>query len=1168
MTSAHDASLVMPQRLAILRTQFQHVHVWSGVQQHKELIQTWDDDDIHSVAARVYQNTQKQYQTDALILGFQSEASFLLTTFLMNSDLFKQCVTYLLEKCIKDLKKDNPEGAIGSKAAKTLGQLGIKDSRIIQAVRNLLADSNKTVRGNAIIALGQLGAIDTNVIQDLRNLLGDSDWHVRSHAAEVLGNLGVKDVDVIQDLRNLLTDSDDVHSAAAKHFRQLGIKNNDVTQTMRNGCTDIIKSARINAAKALGQLGVKDNDVIQVMRNGLSDANIYARIDAASALGELGVKYQSVIHDLLHWVKDKKNNERDTAALVLAQLGAKDADVIQALRNLLTDSNKTFRIVAAIALSILNIKDPDVIQTVRNLLNDSDVYVRRSAIHALISLGIKDVEFIKTIRNFLNDSDYRIRIAAIFAVCQLGLKDSDTIKALKHLLKDPDDFVRHAAAVVLGKAGVKDPDVMHDLRNLLKDSDNTVCSAAVKSLGQLGAIDTDVIQDFQNLLKNSKNSARIIAIKALDKLSIKDSDAIQAVRHLLKDSDVFIRSNAAKTLGQLGIKNADVIQDLQNLLKDSNTFVRIAAVKALDQLGIKSPGVIQAAQSQLENTKNFLVHSSVAIALAQLDVHDSDVIQTLQNSLKDSNWDCDVSLNIIKVLKYFQALSLDACIGMLQKEVRVEIIREVYISFLRNNLEDYVPHLKTNAHPELPFLFVAALYFQGASLVQKNGQLYLGETLLDFDEEMIQNILIAKNHFIERMSAYSESIHSMSIAINAPRTTSIFSAEFLSSDLPADESSQMEQRIRQIEKSIHTLLYRVDGLKQDVVVIRSELNRIQQQMASDWENVQAIFSTEEVAYIKTFKQQLVQMYIVASVATSGDIQVCLTGTTGNVVTVLDVIAGLVPWGGGAVQMMSYLMQSIGEQVKQNRMERVMRLGSTPEEVANIAKNLGQRLLHCLEIEHYARDGRINSLFNNFKKIFGCYADIGFYGALFEAFTESGIVGVMTNRIAEAMTPPEIEERASYDAQLLLSAIMEKSVPHTQENQIDLDRLFLYSAPLLTVIDRMFIRMVTQYCDKHGYNITNISNVKYKTKFCAKLAEVCHQKASDTVMHIEDESIRNDFIENIAIACNQQNLLFLSKNSTSWGIFRPKNISIKLSINKKILEPESTLIEEIYIRALR
>ncbi len=600
----------------------------------------------------------------------------------------------------------------------------------------------------------------------------------------------------------------------------------------------------------------------------------------------------------------------------------------------------------------------------------------------------------------------------------------------------------------------------------------------------------------------------------------------------MKDSDNYVRRAAASALGQLGVKDPAIIQDLRNLLKDSDNYVRRAAASALGQLGVKDPAIIQ----------------------------------DLRNLLKDSEW--HVRSAAIKALNRLNALTVDTCIEILGNETEAENIVEIYLALLRINPEEYVPFLATNLHPDLLYFFMSTLYFQGAVMFQKEGQLFLNETLLDFNVEMIQRIHSAKVWFTEGMSEYSESIQSMSLPIGVSQITYVLTEDFLTTNLPIDELSESQRWKAMVDSSFSVLFHRIDDLNQDVAHIKEALNQIKQQMETEWENVKATLSREDGAYINQFKQQLVQMYIVANVALSGDVQMRLTGTAGTVVTVLDVIAGLVPWGGGAVQMLSYLTQAIAEKIKQNRIERVLRLGGTPEEVAKIATILGQRLLHCLEIEHFSRNGRMNRLFNSLGNLVGSYAATGLYGALFEAFTESGVVDSMVSAIVETMTLPDIEERASQDAQLLLSAIMEEGVPHNQDSRIDIDRLFLYSAPLLTVIDRIFIRIVGQYCDKHGYDVVNISKVKHRTQFCAEFAEVCHKRGSATAVCIEDLVRRNDFIENVATECNRRNILYRSKELNVWSFLGKKNLSMTLSINKKILEPESAIIEEIYTRALK
>ena len=1015
LTLRHNNSISMPQRLSELRTRFQHLHLWQGVQQTEALMRTWHKDDTDSVAAKTYQNIQQQYQTDALALGFGTKPAVSLPTFMMKMPVYRQSVVDLLEKCEDISKNVRVTKALG------LGYLGVKDPAIIQdLLQDLLRNENWSVRLNATRALGQLGVKDPAIIQDLRDLLKDKEWPVRKEAAIALGELRVKDPVIIQDLRDLLKDKEwPVHSYAVL---------------------------------ALAKSGVKDPDIIQYLRDLLKDKDACVSGYAAHTLGQLGAKAPAIIQDLRYLLKDKEVFVRGAAAHALGQLGVKDPAIIQDLRYLLKNKDEYVRRDAAHALGQLGVKDPAIIQDLRYLLKDKEEFVRKEAAIALGELRAKDPAIIQDLRYLLKDKEWPVRCDAAVALGQLGVKDPAIIQDLRYLLKDKEEFVRRDAAVALGQLGVKDPAIIQDLRYLLKDEDRFVRRDAAVALGQLG---------------------------------VKDPATIQDLRYLLKDKEEFVRRNAAHVLGQLGVKDPAIIQDLQDLSHDKEKSVRGASIEAL---------------------------------------------------------------------KYLNALTLEMCLELLKIETTAKIYIEIYIALLRIKPEHYAPFLANNTHPDLVYLFISALYFQGAVLVQKEGQLFLNDTLLTADPGMIQSLYSAAEWFTDAMNEYSESIQSMRLPIEAPSITSVLTEDFLTIDLPIDELSELQQWKATIEPSFSILSYRVAIMEQDITLIKKELDRIGQKMESDWERAQEALTGEDVAYIKTFKKHLVQMYIIATVAASGEVQTTLTATTSSVVTVLDTIAGLVPWGGEAVEILSSLIQTIDLKIKQKRMERITHLGDTPEEVAKMATILGQRLLHCLEIEHYVQDGRIARLFNTLSVLTQKYQD-GFYNTLFSVLTQNKTETTLSS-------PSDMEIRAKNDAQLLLSAIMEKDVPHVQENQVDIDCLFLYSAPLLTVIEQIFDRMKTQYCNKHRYKLADIE-IKRKAEFCAAVANQCQEQAHNAAAHIEDAAKRAVFIEKLATEFNShRNPLYQSKALNTWSVFGK---TTTLSINKDILDPK--IMAATYTNAL-
>jgi len=168
-------------------------------------------------------------------------------------DLLLPLVSDVLVEFTKDSEWYICRNAIGA-----LGNLGIKDKKVISRLIELTRDGNEFVRESAARSLGQLGIKDKRVISRLIELTRDGNEFVRESAARSLGQLGIKDKEVIDALIELTKSS-----------------NNEYI--------------RRNAAEALGQLGIKDKEVIDALIKLTEDSEWFVCESAAKALGKLGV---------------------------------------------------------------------------------------------------------------------------------------------------------------------------------------------------------------------------------------------------------------------------------------------------------------------------------------------------------------------------------------------------------------------------------------------------------------------------------------------------------------------------------------------------------------------------------------------------------------------------------------------------------------------------------------------------------------------------------------------------------------------------------------------------------------------------------------------------------------------------------------------------------------
>jgi HEAT repeat protein len=160
-------------------------------------------------------------------------------------------------------------------AAYLLGQA--KNPRAIQPLIEALADFDKSVREQAMLALSTIGKA---AIEPLAEAMKEPRWETRYRAAEALGKIA--DEKALQPLIQGLRDNRD-------HVRYM-------------------------AAKGLHDLG--DSDAVEPLIILLKDENVYVRLMAVHALGALGGRnVKNALNHALESEQDEKVRAAMTAAM-------------------------------------------------------------------------------------------------------------------------------------------------------------------------------------------------------------------------------------------------------------------------------------------------------------------------------------------------------------------------------------------------------------------------------------------------------------------------------------------------------------------------------------------------------------------------------------------------------------------------------------------------------------------------------------------------------------------------------------------------------------------------------------------------------------------------------------------------------------------------------------
>lgn len=160
-------------------------------------------------------------------------------------------------------------------AAYLLGQA--KNPRAIQPLIEALADFDKSVREQAMLALSTIGKA---AIEPLAEAMKEPRWETRYRAAEALGKIA--DQKAVQPLIRGLRDNRD-------HVRYM-------------------------AAKGLHELG--DSDAVEPLIILLKDENVYVRLMAVHALGAMGGrKVTAALNKAIESEQDEKVKAAMTAVL-------------------------------------------------------------------------------------------------------------------------------------------------------------------------------------------------------------------------------------------------------------------------------------------------------------------------------------------------------------------------------------------------------------------------------------------------------------------------------------------------------------------------------------------------------------------------------------------------------------------------------------------------------------------------------------------------------------------------------------------------------------------------------------------------------------------------------------------------------------------------------------
>lgn len=361
---------------------------------------------------------------------------------------------------------------------------------------------------------------------------------------------------------------------------------------------------------------------------------------------------------------------------------------------------------------------------------------------------------------------------------------------------------------------------------------------------------------------------------------------------------------------------------------------------------------------------------------------------------------------------------------------------------------------------------------------------------------------------------------------------------------------------RNLARQVDTIENLDERMEQKLGELRELFNSLEQRMQERYSNIVESMQIEDInpglspieqAYIKKFKYLLVQMHIVAMTATEGTMQLGSSNTASMALMILNIVSNMAPGPlGTPVQVVfGYLFQTMDEKNTRQRMEKIAQLGAEPTDIARLATTLSQRLIHCFTVEHCVKEGSLTKLLSRIEDMTHALTQNGFYGALFHAVQDTNALVPLSNATRRAFTIPEIEKRAEQDAKLLLAAVVEEGVPKGADTiTIDTNRLFLYASPMLTVIDRLFLTILQNFCTIERCELSILSiKAEKRQQFYGRVAKSWHDRAG--IVSTQIESNPDDFVAKLATTYSTK-----KHPDGSVGVFYFKTPQTIFHINQK------------------
>lgn len=376
------------------------------------------------------------------------------------------------KKLVNDLGS-NPVG-LRRMAAKKLIVHGGNDTKVIEALKGALNDSDWEVRRDAIFALENRSFVIPEAVNPIgRVFLNQAEeYNVRSVAGYALGRIGGPAVKYLEnrlsgpgDLTGKKIAADAFFHVAANNPKNLeGI--NSLIEVLGDQDRDLVLCAstsiekfghyaapilrknwkshkshrvQVNTTLLLRKIEPNDNAIIEQLISLLTNQDPYIRYRAAEGIGEAKEKGKNAVPTLIQIIHDPEPDVREKVAFALGEIGKPASLATNELVKLLNDEDQEIRAMAAYSLGSICANSKVVVPALIQGISDWDDMVRGNCAFSLGLFGPLAKDSVPTlIRMVENEEDLDLKKCAISALGRIGPSAKAALECLKKTQKNPE----------------------------------------------------------------------------------------------------------------------------------------------------------------------------------------------------------------------------------------------------------------------------------------------------------------------------------------------------------------------------------------------------------------------------------------------------------------------------------------------------------------------------------------------------------------------------------------------------------------------------------------------------------------------------------------------------------------------------------------------------------